>query len=179
MRPVQPLSGGLSRLLLAFLLLIPTHAAIAVPMLDATVSPIGGGAFHYEFSVTNDTVADLFLVTITDAPLGDPLIAATLTAPAGFLASYDSGLGLLDFIADIALFFPPGITSGFAFDSLSSPAANFGLFDAFSLADFPVPISGQVNIVQVAPVAEPGIGTLFAIALAGLTGVRRLNRFAR
>jgi hypothetical protein len=167
-------SGSIPLFLLAILLLLPMRSTLAVPMVDAIVTPTGGGVFHYEFSVTSD-LADLFLVSITDAPPGDPLIAATLTTPVGYLANYDSGLGLLDFIADTAIFFPFGTTSGFAFDSSFSPVANFSLFEAYSLADFPVPIAGVVNITQVVQVSEPDMLPLLGFALVGLIGIRWIS----
>lgn len=138
---------------------------------EAVVSPSGGG-FHYEFSVVNDTLADAFLVTLTDAPLGDALISATLTAPAGFLANYDPGLGLIDFIADAAVFFPLGTTAGFAFDSLFGPAANFTTFQAFTLTGFPTPAAaGQVSFAAVP--APAGIA-LWLLGLAGFAALRKV-----
>ncbi|MDQ2694170.1 MAG: hypothetical protein M3Z21_02105 [Pseudomonadota bacterium] len=140
-------------------------------MVEAVVSPIGGGGFHYEFAVVNATLADAFLVTLTDAPLDDALITATLTAPAGFLANYDPGLGLIDFIADAAGFFPLGTTAGFAFDSLFGPTANFTLFQAFTESAFPDPAAaGQVSFAAVP--APAGI----ALWLLGLTGFFTLRK---
>jgi hypothetical protein len=156
-------------------MLLGGQEASAVLMVDATVSPLSGGVFHYEFSVINDSLPDLFLVSITDAPLGDPLIGASLVAPAGFLANYDPGLGFLDFIADTTPLFDIGTTSGFAFDSAFSPTDAFSLFEGQTLSGFPVPITGLVNVTVVdgGAVPEPGILSLIAIGLAGWLGGRR------
>ncbi len=93
-----------------------------------------GGFFRYLVSVVNDDpIADLLTVSLLDAPLGDPLIPASLAAPIGFLASYDSGLGFVDLIADGAGAFPPGVLTGFLFDSLSAPNSAFTRFEALDL----------------------------------------------
>jgi len=135
----------------------------------AVASPLGGGVFHWDFSVINNSVPDLFLVTVVDAPLADPLIDGSLTAPAGFLPNYDGGLGLLDFIADVAIFFPLGETSFFSFDSMSGPGTAFTSFEAFDIQTFPDPVfAGQVNVTQPVPVPEPGESITLATGLAVL-----------
>ena len=142
------------------------RAALASVMVDRAVTPLGGGAYHYAFSVTDTLAGDIILVTLTDAPLGDPLIPGTLTGPAGFLTNYDSGLGLVDFIADIPPEFPIGTTGLFEFDSTTAPGAGFTLFDTLNvLGDV---TSGQVNVAQAIP--EPGSLALFAVGLLGLFG---------
>lgn len=62
-------------------------------IVSATVTPIPG-AFHYEVSVTNTELVDLWLVSITDAPLVAPLIGETLVVPAGFIGVYDPPSGI-------------------------------------------------------------------------------------
>ena len=66
-------------LLLAVALSAPTASAV---MVDMVVTPLGG-SYRYDVSVNNDSLDDLAIVSISDAPLGDPLIDPTLTAPAG------------------------------------------------------------------------------------------------
>jgi hypothetical protein len=152
-------------------------ALLATPaqglMISATVTSVGG-VFHYEFVVDNDnpTIADLVLVTITDAPIGDALIGPSLSSPAGFVASYDNGLGLLDLLPDLGtLDFPPGPTGVFAFDSAFGPTSSFRSFEAFTLTSFPVPeVSGSVAIAR-AP--EPGGLALLGLGLGLLAWTRR------
>jgi hypothetical protein len=145
-----------------------SHASL---MVDATVAPIGGGLFHYEFSITNTSFVDLLFVTITDAPLGDGLITSTRTAPGGFKTEYDSGLGLIDFLADTTPEFPIGTTSGFSFDSAFGPVGNFTTFEAFTLASFPSPeVAGNV---QTNVIPEPGTIAMLAIGLCVFALVAR------
>jgi hypothetical protein len=141
-------------------------AARADVTVDALVTPLAGGLFHYKFSITNDSLADLFLVTITDAPLGEQRITDTLSAPQGFLASYDPGLGLLDFLGDSTPNFPIGKTDGFAFDSAFGPSVNFTSFEAFTEAIFPDPAAtGDVRATIVKVVPEPASLLLLAMGL--------------
>lgn len=124
------------------LALLTAPIVSAVPIVDMTVTPLGG-SFRYEISVNNTSAEDVILVTITDAPIGDALITATLTAPTGFLASYDSGLGFVDLIEFTALFAAGTTVSGFSFESLSSPASHFSAFQGFEAdLDF---FSGNIN----------------------------------
>lgn len=139
--------------------------ASATVMVEATVTPLAGGVFHYDLAVVNASILDLFLVTIVDMPLADPLIDGTLTSPAGFLASYDGGLGFLDLLGDITAEFPLGRTEPFAFDSLAGPAS-FMAFEAFDLAGFPVPaVTGTLTFIIV-DVPEAVTASLFAVGLA-------------
>jgi len=141
-------------------LMLGTLAAMANPTLDLTVTPLGGGIFQYLFSVNNSGPDDISIVTITDAPGADPLIPLTLVAPAGFLANYDPGLGLVDFLEGTSSF-QVGTINGFGFQSATSPAANFTTFEALSVnGEF---FAGTVH--QVTSTVPEGGRT---VALAGL-----------
>ena len=101
-------------------------------IVSRTATPLGGGIFQYDFSISNSGPDDVVLLTFTDAPVSDPLIAPSLTTPSGFLASYDSGLGLVDFLADSDLF-AAGTTKGlFSLQSSADPSTNFKAFEALS-----------------------------------------------
>jgi hypothetical protein len=106
------------------------------------------------------------LVSIVDAPLGDPLIDPSLTAPAGFLGSYDSGLGIIDFI-EFTEFFAAGMSiGGFSFETLAGPIGAFSMFEAFTtLGDF---ASGGItwNVRPGPSVPEPK-GALIPILALG------------
>jgi uncharacterized repeat protein (TIGR01451 family) len=79
----------------------------ATLFVDATVTPTGG-TFRYEFTIQNTGPDDYVLVSLVDGPLDDPLIPLSLTAPNGFLANYDPGLGTVDFLEDADLLAPAG-----------------------------------------------------------------------
>jgi len=149
--------------------------AVHALIVEATVLPLGGGVFHYDFSITNDEAEDVSIVSIVDAPLADPLIDPSLATPAGFLGSYDGGLGFVDFFEDTELF-GVGTTKGpFSFNSMSGPAP--GVFSAFeALSIFGTLYSGDVDVTIVAPVIpEPGTVVLLAVGVSvfGLIAVRR------
>jgi hypothetical protein len=151
------------------------HAALIV---EATVSPLGGGVFHYEFSVTNNEAEDVAIVSITDAPIGDALIGPSLSTPAGFLGSYDAGLGFVDFLADADIFGVGTTKSGFSFDSESGHAPGvFSEFEALSI--FGSFFSGQVQATQNV-IPEPSAMALLAVGLCawGLILARRKYKLA-
>lgn len=137
-------------------------AAEATLTVEATVTPLAG-SFLYEYSIANSGPDDVVLVSIVDAPLGDPLIDPTLTAPVGYLASYDDGLGIVDFLEDTGLFAIGTATSGFSFESLAAPAPGvLRSFEAFEFdGDF---LAGDV---QTTIIPEPS--TLAGVA--GMCGV--------
>lgn len=158
---------------LALLALLAAPAASAQLSVDATVEPLGG-SYRYDFTVTNPGPDEYVLVSFYSAPVGDALITSTLTAPGGFLALYDDGLGIVDFLEDTS-YFTAGSTAGFfSFESLSGPGSFFDVFVALDLGGNP--FTGPVNVTVV-----PEAGTLAAGAglalLAGAAVRRRL--FAR
>ena len=94
------------------------------------------------------------MLTIKDAPiadllnpLGDPLITPSLLTPVGFLASYDSGLGFVDFLADSDLFGAGTTKSGFSLQSSADGSVNFTIFEAL-YAPSPVPDKGNTMLMS-------------------------------
>jgi hypothetical protein len=137
----------------------------AALMVNLASTPVGGGVFQYDVSISNTGPKDVVVVTIGDAPVGDPLIGPSLTVPVGFFPSYDSGLGKIDFLEDTELFGVGTTHGGFAFQSSASPPANFTAFEALDLdGGF---ISGSITVVP-----EP---TGIVLALSGLAVVAMLR----
>jgi hypothetical protein len=132
-------------------------------------TPLGGGVFQYDVSVSNTGPQDVVIVTLADAPMGDGLIDPSLTAPGGFGALYDPDLGLIDFFEDTELFAVGTTHGGFAFQSSASPPTHFTSFAALDLdGGF---ISGAITVVP-----EP-VGAVLALSgLAVLAAVRRCRR---
>jgi hypothetical protein len=148
-------------------LALPANALV----INMVVTPLGG-SFQYDVSVQNDEAEDLLIVSLLDAPPGDPLIDPSLTSPAGFQASYDGGLGLLDLVSDAGIF-AVGTTVGvFRFESLAGPLQAFRAVEGYN--DQLQPFSGTVNFVLVSAVPEGGsAGLLMLTALAALRWTQR------
>jgi hypothetical protein len=147
----------------------PARASVIV---DATVTDLGGGVFHYTLSVTNSELSDLAVVSIMDAPLSDPLIDPSLVTPPGFLASYDDGLGIIDFIADVSSFGPGTTTSGFSFDSFWHRGSYFSAFSALTILGESI----EGAITYATPVPEPESLALLGLGFSGLALARRRRR---
>jgi hypothetical protein len=144
---------------------------------QVSVSPtlgFDGTLYSYSYSVANPTALDLALVSV--GVLSQPNAVLNPTAPAGFLISFDPGVGLVSFLEDLdpatPQTFAAGTTvSGFTFQSPFSPSLS--RFEALDLAGntFTGPTLG--------PNAIPEPSTLL-LGLAVLPGLfflpRRLRR---
>ena len=155
-------------LVIVLTIFIAFSTAQATLLVNAIVTPTNGGLFDYDFSVTNNGTEDVSIVSIPDAPFGELTIDLTLVAPVGYLASYDSGLGIIDFLEDTDLFTVGSTRNGFAFTSASGPDSNFMTFDALTI-DGNL-ISGQIrkDLRPGAVVPEPGTIVLLAFGLGCL-----------
>ncbi|OHB74976.1 MAG: hypothetical protein A2W31_11925 [Planctomycetes bacterium RBG_16_64_10] len=153
------------------LLMIAVPASRASLLVEATVTPLVG-SFQYDFSIENTGPDDVVIVSIVDAPLADPIIDPTLVTPVGFFGSYDSGLGVVDFLEDTELFAAGTTTGGFSFQSLSGPSNSFTVFEALTpLGGF---ITGSVNQTVV---PEPAALTICcALGLAVVATWRHSKR---
>ncbi len=124
-----------------------------------------GPAYHYEYTVNNQTGTDLSSVTLAGLPAGESTVQ-NLAAPATFVAFFDSGLGLLTFQEGSGSFTAGGMFSGFSFDSLFAPGAV-----SFSAID----VNGsELTGVSVSAVPEPSTYALIgAIAALGFVVYRK------
>jgi hypothetical protein len=144
--------------------------------LTGTVTP-QSGSFLYQLVIANAGPDDYSLVSIVDAPPGDPLIAPSLTTPAGFLGSYDSGLGIIDFI-EFTDFFAAGTSiGGFSFESLAGPIGAFSMFSALTTLGGPASgdITWKVQPGTSVPEPEGGLIPILAVGL-GLIAASRMKR---
>jgi hypothetical protein len=154
--------------MLALFLAVSALACASSISVEATVTP-GSGVFHYEYSMANTTADDVLLI---DIPVpADPLAVRSLTAPSGFLAAFDSGLGLVSFLDDTALF---GATAqaGSSYDSLYVPGPVTFQGTAVTADEILHTLKGAT----VAPVSEPGYLAPLALLSAATLAVAHFNR---
>lgn len=149
------------------LLAVPSPQAADLEVF-ASSTPITGG-FHYDFTIRNNGLEDIVLVTI-NAPIEDPLIDPSLTVPADFIGSYDSGLGLVDFLEFVGLFEAGTTKSGFSFDSTGAPPEYISQFSGLT-------VSGATpsGTVQIVPAVPDGGATWLALAMS-MAGLRLAQR---
>lgn len=165
MNPSKPKKSPIPKLFALIGVLLAAETAQAGLAVSLTSTPLGGGVFSYQYSIANSGPEDLAVVSITDAALGDPLIGATLQTPAGFLGSYDPGLGIVDFLSDTSVFGAGTILSGFGFMSMSSALNQFMTFEALSLNGSL--ITGTVDLIA-SPVPEAGTFWVAGLGLVAL-----------
>ncbi len=157
-------------LFLVLVLVLLAAPAQATPIVTATVTP-AGSLFHYEYSIEFSPLDDEVAVLTVIVTAGDPDISPTLVAPAGYLASYDSLLGLLDFLPVVS--FPgAGTVTGFAFNSAHQVGPT--TFEALTI--FGGSLSGPTTgpLGPATPIPEPATGALLAVGLAAVA--RRMAR---
>ena len=143
------------------------HAALIV---NTTVTPINNDLFNYDFSITNNDLEDVSIVSIVDAPFGDLNIDPTLVAPAGFIASYDLGLGIVDFLEDTDVFAIGTTRVGFTLTSAFGPVGNFMAFEALTVNGNLMSGQVQKDVRPDGVIPEPGTMALLAFGL-GCLGV--------
>jgi hypothetical protein len=171
--PMQWLVAVLS---ISLLWILPPSAQGAI-LVDAAVTPLGG-RFEYDVTITNTGPEDVVIVSITDAPIGDPLIGPSLISPVGFATNYDSGLGFIDFFEDVELFAAGTVTSGFSFESLGSPETGIQTFEGLTVSgNF---FSGSIDVTvapgRVVPEASSLMTWLLLLSVGGTVCHRRLKK---
>ena len=152
------------RTLLALLTAVAAaQTASAAFVVNLMPTALGGGLFQYNVSVTNTDPDDYVRVSLLNGPLNDTFIVPN--APFGFMASYDSGLGIIDLLEDTDLF-AAGSTKGlFTFQSMGDPGFSFTGFEAQK-------INGDIfNGVTTVP--EPSRGVLCMAGFSMLMMIRK------
>jgi hypothetical protein len=142
-----------SILLLLFASGLAHSSAVTV---DPTVTSLGGGMYQYAYSISYTGADTAFLIDIP-VPL-DPAAITDLMAPAGFTPIFDSGLGLVSFLADSS--FTAGPISGFSFDSSYGPGAAIFQTTLYDSSSNLYTLSGPTIAPVVSP--EPTFLYLFA-----------------
>lgn len=164
----QPTFRVASALCLLILPCVVRAQVTAVP----TVTMLNADTFHYDYTITNGTLDDLLVVSISVLPGADKVF--NITAPStDFVASYDFNAGFVNFQDNTPTgAFGNGTSlSGFTYDSFIAPQAS--TFDAFRL-DL---VNGgiiQTTDATVAAVPEPGsLALLCAGSAVSLLALRR------
>ena len=134
-------------------------------IVSSTVTPTLGGQFNYEISIVNEITENVSIVSLTDAPPGDPAIVASLRGPDEFFVSYDPGLGIVDLIEGIGVFTTNTTQSGFSFTSNFGPTNNFMAFEALTVNGNLIRGNILKTINPNAAVPEPETAILFAAGL--------------
>ncbi len=127
------------------------------------------GLYHYNYSISNSTANDVFIVDIT-VPINLPSVVQNLSAPAGFQSQFDSTLGLVSFLEDTSVFSATPV-NGFIFDSPLAPGpAPFN-------TTFVTP-GGQTGTGsgRTSAPATPEPGSLAVIGALGASGLLALRR---
>jgi hypothetical protein len=167
MKSFQKFSRRLLPVALALSLAAGAHAASLI--VNINYSTAGPGAFLYRVSLINNSPNELVVVSLLNAPTSDSHITPSLTAPSGFLASYDGGSGVIDLLEDSSSFSIGGTFGEFTFVSAAAPNTAFTMFEATDSNGGT--ISGTTNLVP-----EPTSTGLIALAL--LPSILRRRRTA-
>ena len=149
-----------------FAFLLP--CAVSAAPLAVTSSVSGNGPlFLYSYTVINSSLPDLLSVTLTTPAQGSAV--QNLTAPSGFSAFFDAGIGLVDFVAD---------TSSF---SIGSSISGFTLQSPFQLGSVPfsaLSLDANQNPVVTTGTVSPSASLVPEPSALGLVAVSLLSAFA-
>ena len=157
--------------------LLLTLGTLGVAQAQVIVNPavtFASGLYHYDYTITNKSGADLFeldIKVLPDATAGFAVIR-NLAAPPGFVTGLDSVNGIVSFLEDTGTF---GTTpqNGFVFDSPLAPSGS--TFTAnLAPANAGDPIPTQTGSTSAPTTPEPGSMAAFgALAMSGLVAARR------
>ena len=155
----------------AFLLLtLPVAVRAQTIDVTPTVSLLSSGLYHYDYSITNNTVGDLANVEINVISLADAV--QNPLAPTGFSINFDPVAGVLDFSEDTETFGLGAAVSGFQFDSRYAPKT--APYTGLAIIDGAVV---TIRGTTIGPFSAPEPGTLlYGLTLAPVAGAFWLRR---
>lgn len=145
------------------------RSAIAQLLVSPTISTLSNGLYHYNYTITNNTGQDIYLIDINTANQANAV--TNLVAPVGFQKAFDSGLGLVSFLEDTSSFSSTPL-SGFQFDSI------FQGGQVLFAGDY---LDGNFNNQVVSgttrgPVSTPEPGSLAILLTLGASGAFYFRR---
>lgn len=136
-------------------------ANVSAQVLVTPTVTFNGSVYTYSYSVMNGSANTLAIISFGATP-ASTFTVQNLSAPMGFLATYDSGNGFLSFLEDSSpatpqTFAPGSTVAPFTFTSTFAPGATtFQALDIFG--------NSFTGVTQ-APVPEPGA---LALCLLGV-----------
>lgn len=140
--------------------------------LNPTITNLGGGLVSYQYSVSNTSLFDFSAISIN--VVAAPGAVQSLTAPTGFSAFFDPGLGQVDFVENTQNFAAGTTVSGFSFISPFAP--QMSTFTALRLDGNGNPVTITGSVLAPAPVPEPATVLLLGFGLAGLAALKFRRR---
>lgn len=165
-RQAAPLRRSRSLWLVAFCVAATWFAGSTMSFAQVSVTPtitfsMTTGLFTYSYSVTNGSTNTLAIISFGAQPTGT-ITVQNLSAPTGFLATYDSGNGFISFLEDNN----PGTPQTFAPGSTIAPFVFNSPFAPGNTTFQALDVNGNTftGITQ-APIPEPGTLALCALAL--------------
>lgn len=146
--------------------LLTLSSAQAELSIVANVSETAG-LYSYSYQIDNFTAEDVSIVTLAGfAPSADAV--QNLVAPEGYLALFDSGLGLFSFLEGTQFFAAGTSVGGFSFQSLYGPES--GTFEAITVDGNT--LTGLATVPATA-IPEPSSSALIGAVLVGFFALRR------
>ena len=156
---------------LGLLALLPARAQLII---NTAVTP-QSGTFNYAYTVSNQTATDFSVVTLG----GFFTSAATvqdLFSPDGYIAFFDSSLGLLSFVEGSQAFAAGSVSAAFTFTSAYGPGA--GSYEAIDInGDLSFGTTLVASVPPIAGSAVPEPSTTAAIAALFLVGLVMSRKF--
>ncbi len=151
-------------------------ASASLAVLVTPTVTLNLGIYTYSYSVFNGGSNDLAIVSFAATPAA-PFTVQNLTAPTGFISTFDSGNGLISFLEDNSsatpqTFAPSSTVSPFTFTSTFAPRST--VFEALDILGNTFTGSTLAPSARSVPESGPGIfGLCVLMALPGFSQLLR------